>query len=329
MLSRLHPLFAVAGALLCLSACGGGSSGSSGVVGPAPTPPNGPTPGSNSVAVSPSSLAFSGPGSAAQTFTVSSTTANAPLPTIDPFGCGPVVTISTSSTTLPATYTVTPTGNGVCTFVFTIGNRSATLGVNVGGGAGASFTTTANPMTFTLGGGSQIFTATASSGTLTADATSCNGIATVTGGGGTSPQQFTVTPSAVGSCTFSVVDGSNSLLVPVSVNAPNPGANAVIISPTAMSFASPYGAPQQMSISVQGQPGSISIDESSCIAASAKIAYLTLNGVAPGQPVTPPVTATVTPYGTGGYNVPGTGSCTINFTATNGASASLTVVVNR
>ncbi len=329
MLSRLHPLIAVVVGALCLSACGGGSSGSAPVGVPTVVPTNGPVPGANSVAVTPSSLAFSGPGAGAQTFTVSSTTANAPLPTIDPIGCSPVVSISTTSTSLPATYTVTPQGNGVCTFVFTIGNRSATLGINVGGGTGGSFTTSATPLTFTVGGASQTYTATASSGTLSADATSCNGIASVSGGGGTSPQTFTVSPLAVGSCTFSIVDGSNSLLVPVVVNSASPAANSVVISPSAMSFASPYAPTQQMSITIQGQPGSISIDESSCIAASAKIAYLTLNGVPPGQPVSPPVTATVTPYGTGGYNVPGTGSCTINFNASNGASASLTVVVNR
>jgi hypothetical protein len=240
-----------------------------------------------------------------------------------------VATLSTTATTLPATYTVSPQGNGLCSVVVTIGNRSATLGINVGGGAGGSFTTTANPLVFTLGGPAQTYTATASSGTLTGDARSCNGIVNVTGGGGGSPQAFTVTPVAVGSCTLGIVDGSSSILVPIVVNSASPGANSVVISPSAMSFASPYGAPQQMTISVQGQPGSISIDESACIAADAKIAFLTLNGVAPGQPVTPPVTATVTPYGTGGYNVPGTGSCTINFNATNGTSASLTVVVNR
>src|ERR1700676_367988 len=146
MLTRLHPFVAVVGAALCLSACGGGSSGSAPTVFPTAPATNGPVPGSNSVAVTPSSLAFSGPGAGAQTFTVSSTTANAPLPTIDPFGCSPVVSITTTSTTLPATYTVTPQGNGACTFVFTIGNRSATLGINVGGGSGGSFTTTSNPM---------------------------------------------------------------------------------------------------------------------------------------------------------------------------------------
>jgi hypothetical protein len=324
MLSRLHPFFAVAGAALCLSACGGGSSGSGPVFGPTPTPTNGPVPGSNSVAVSPSALAFSGPGAAAQTFTVSSTTANAPLPTINPFGCSPVASISTTSTTLPATYTVTPQGNGVCTFVFTIGNRSATLGINVGGGSGGSFTTSANPMTFTLGGPSQQFTATASSGTLTADATSCNGIASVTGGGGASPQTFTVSPVNLGSCTFSIVDGANSLLVPVVVkSAAQP--DGVVISPAALSFASPSAAGQTVNLSFQGSIGQVSIDESSCTSGSGRIAFLTLNNVPPGQPVTLPQTATVTPYGPGFS----TGSCTIVFVPQSGASASLTVTVNR
>jgi|SRR5947209_6357101 len=325
MLSRLRPFFAVVGAVVFLAGCGGGSSGgSSTVIVPGPTPTNGPVPGANSVAVTPSSLGFSGPGAGAQTFTVTSTTANAPLPTIDPFGCGPVATITTSSTTLPATYTVTPTGNGVCTFVFTIGNRSATLGISVGGASGGTFTTTANPMVFTVGGASQIFTATASSGTLTADATSCNGIATVTGGGGASPQQFTVSPTAVGSCTFSVVDGANSLLVPVVVN-PTTTPNGVIVSPSALSFASPSAAGQTVNLSFQGAIGNVSIDESSCTQSSAKIAFITLNNVPPGQPVTLPQTATVTPYGPNFA----TGSCTIVFTPQSGASASLTVTVNR
>ena len=324
MLSRLHPFFAVAGVALCLSACGGGSSSSTPVVGPTATPTNGPVPGSNSVAITPSALAFSGSGAGAQTFTVSSTTANAPLPAIDPFGCGPVVSISTTSTTLPATYTVTPLGNGVCTFVFTIGNRSATLGITVGGGSGGSFTTAANPMVFTIGGSSQIFTATASSGTLSADPASCNGIATVTGGGGTSPQSFTVSPVGIGSCTFSIVDGSNSLLVPVSVN-PAVQPDGVVVSPSALSFASPNAAGQTVSLNFQGAIGQVSIDESSCIANNAKIAFLTLNNVPPGQPVTLPQTATVTPYGPGFS----TGSCTIVFVPQSGASASLTVTVNR
>jgi hypothetical protein len=208
--------------------------------------------------------------------------------------------------------------------VFTIGNRSATLGINVGGGSGGSITTTANPLTFTLGGPSQTYTASASSGTLSADATSCNGIAAVTGGGGTSPQTFTVSPTAVGSCTFSIVDGSNSLLVPVVVN-PSTTPNGVVVSPSALSFASPNAAGQTVNLSFQGAIGNVTIDESSCTSGSGRIAYLTLNNAQPGQPVTLPQTATVTPYGPAFS----TGSCTIVFTPQSGAAASLTVTVNR
>ncbi|MDQ6926632.1 MAG: hypothetical protein M3154_10415 [Candidatus Eremiobacteraeota bacterium] len=331
MISRLHPFFAMVGAMVCLSACGGGSSGGGSSNG---VPPGGGGPGqigtNSSVAISPSTLAFAAAGSAPQTFTVSSTTPGASLPVIDQFGCSPVVALSSTSTSLPATYTVTPQSNGVCTFVVTIGNRSATLGITVGGAAGGTFTSASSALVFTLGGPAQTYTATASSGTLSADTASCNGIVSVSGGGGASPQTFTVSPLAVGSCTLSIVTGSNALLVPIVVNsAGTTSGAAVFVSPPALSFASPYATPQQVSISAQGSFGQISIDESSCIAASAKIAYLTINGVAPGQPVTPPVTATVTPYGTGGFDNPGTGSCTINFNPQSGASASLTVTVNR
>jgi hypothetical protein len=332
MLSRLRPLFAVVGAALCLSACGGSSGSTPTYVAPGPGPgPNPTPPPPASVSVSPSSLAFTGPTDTPQSFTLSSTTPNAPAPTVNPYGCSGVVTLSPpSSSTLPATYTVTPQGNGVCTFVATIGNRSATLGITVGGATGGTFTSTASPLTFTVGGPAQTFTATATSGTVTADTTSCNGTVSVTPSGGPSPQTFTITPGTAGSCTLSIVDGAHALLVPIVVNPSSTPSSAVFVSPSALSFASPYDAPQQVSITAQGSYGNITIDESSCIAPSAKIAYLTFNGVPPGQAVTPPVTATVTPYGTGGYNVPGTGSCTINFVSSTGAApASITVVVNR
>ncbi|HWT04464.1 MAG TPA: hypothetical protein VN224_01790, partial [Xanthomonadales bacterium] len=127
-----------------------------------------------------------------------------------------------------------------------------------------------------------------------------------------------------GSCTFSIVDGSNSLLVPVVVN-PSSTPNGVVVSPSALSFASPNAAGQTVNLSFQGSIGQVTIDESSCIANNAKIAFLTLNNVQPGQPVTLPQTATVTPYGPGFA----TGSCTIVFVPQSGASASLTVTVNR
>jgi hypothetical protein len=329
MLSRLHPSFAVIGALLCLSACGGGSSSSTPVTGPPLPPGPGPTPPASSVSVTPSSLAFAGPGTGTQTFTVSSTTPNAPLPTIDQFGCNPVATITTTSSSLPATYTVNPTANGVCAVVVTIGNRSATLGINVGGGSGGSFTTTANPLVFTQGGPAQTYTATATSGTLTADTAACSGIVSVSGGGGASPQTFTVTPGSPGSCTLSIVDGSSAILVPIVVNASSPPASAVVVSPPALSFASINAPAQQVSISFTGSVGQVSIDESSCTAAGAKIAFLTINSGPSGQTVSLPATATVTPYGTAGSGNPASGSCTINFNPQTGSSASLTITVDR
>jgi len=101
--------------------------------------------------------------------------------------------------------------------------------------------------------------------------------------------------------------------------------DGVVISPAALSFASPSAASQTVNLSFQGSIGQVSIDESSCTASSGRIAYLTLNNVPPGQPVTLPQTATVTPYGPGFS----TGSCTIVFVPQSGASASLTVTVNR
>jgi hypothetical protein len=327
MLSRVRPFVAVVGTALCLAACGGGSNSSTPVTVPTTTrtsPPGGN--GSNSsVAVSPGSLAFAGAGSGAQTFTVTSSTPNPPFPTIDQFGCAPVATISTTSTTLPATYTVTPTGNGLCSLVVTIGNRSAALGINVGGGSGGSFTTTSNPLIFTVGGPAQTYTASASSGTLSADTASCSGIASVSGGGGTSPQTFTVSPLSAGSCTLSIVDGANALLVPIVVNASSGPANAVTVSPQALSFASQSSGPQSVTINFTGSVGNVSIDESSCIAAGAKIAFITLDNLPPGQTAALPRTATVTPYGPGNA----AGSCTINFNPQTGSPASLTVTMNQ
>jgi hypothetical protein len=224
---------------------------------------------------------------------------------------------------------VTPNGNGLCSLVVTIGNRSASLGINVGGGAGGSFTTTANPLVFAQGGPAQTYTATATSGTLTGDSTSCSGIVSVSGGGGASPQTFTISPLNPGSCTFTIIDGSSAILVPIVVNASNTAASAVIVSPPALSFSSINAPAQQVSISFQGSVGQVSIDESSCTAAGAKIAFLTINGGSSGQTVTLPATATVTPYGTAGSGNPASGSCTINFNPQSGASASLTVTVDR
>ena len=317
---RARALFGGLALSLALAACGGGSSGSGG--GGGNPPPVGP----GSVTITPSSMSFSGPGAASQTFTVSSTVTGVAAPTIDQFGCSPVATITTNSSTLPATYTVTPTGNGTCSVVANVGHQSASIGITVGGGSGAGLSGSGGTITLTIGGSPGTFTATASSGTILPDTTACNGIAQISGAGGPAPQQtFSITPIAAGSCVFTVVDGSSSLAVNVVVNSPG-GSAAVFVTPSSMTFASRSAAAQSGTITENGLVGNVSINEDSCTGTPSgpKIAYLTITGVPPGQPVTLPANFTITPYGPG-FN---SGTCQIVFTPQTGASATLTVTVN-
>ena len=323
MLTALRPRSGALALVLCLAACGGGSSGST----PVSFAPNTPVT-VGSVSISPSTIAFAGTGSAPQTFTVSSTVAGGTGAVIDSAACAPAVLISGGSSTLPATYTVTPQTIGSCAIVFTVGTKSAAIGITVGtppnspGSIGGS----GNGLTFTLGGAAQSYTVNVSGGsgpgTVTFDATACNGIATVSGAGGTPPQTFTATPVGVGSCAVTVTDGSLSFTVPITVNAPTSG-TGLFVTPQALSFSSRNAPAQSIAISFQGNVGSVSIDESSCT--NAKIAYFTLSGVAPGQPISLPANGTVTPYGSG---VGASGSCTIVFTPQSGGSASLAINVS-
>jgi len=316
---RARALFGGLALSFALAACGGGSSGSGGGGNP---PPVGP----GSVTITPGSMSFSGPGAASQSFTVSSTVTGVAAPTIDQFGCAPVATITTNSTTLPATYTVSPTGNGTCTVVANVGHESASIGITVGGGGGSGLSGSGGTVTLTVGGSPGTFTATASSGTILPDTTACNGIAQIGGAGGPAPQQsFTITPIAAGSCIFTVVDGSSSLAVNVVVNSPG-GSAAVFVTPPSMTFASRGAAAQSGTITENGLVGNVSINEDSCTGTPSgpKIAYLTITGVPPGQPVTLPANFTVTPYGTSFQS----GTCQIVFTPQTGASATLTVTVN-
>jgi hypothetical protein len=312
---RARALFGAIALSLCLAGCGGGSSSGGG------NNVNPPPPGNGSVTISPTSLTFSGAGAASQQFTVSSTVPGISAPQIDPVGCAPVVSIATTSTTLPATYTVTPTGNGTCSFVVNVGHQSAAIGITVGGGGASPVNGSASQITLTLGGGPGSFTATASSGTLTPDATACSGIVQVNGAGGASPQTFTLVPLAAGSCTFIVVDGASSVSVPITVNTPS-GSAAVFVSPSSMTFATRSAAAQTGTLSNTGQVGQVTINEDECIGVAsppgAKIAYVTVNGT------TLPTTFTVTPYGPSFQS----GTCRIFFNPQNGTPATLTVTVN-
>jgi len=306
-----------------LAACGGGgSSGSS-------TPPGpGPTLAPGSVLISPGSLAFSGPGAAPQTFTVSTTVGNVGgVPAVDPIGCAPVANIATASTSLPATYTVTPTGNGSCSFVVTIDHQSATIGITVGGGSGTSISTSAPAVTLFVGGTSGSLTVSASSGTLVPDASACAGIAAISGSGGPSPQTFTISPLSAGSCTFTVVDGASSVSVQITVNPNNGGQNALFITPSSLDFASQAAPAQTATLSFSGNAGQVSVNENDCIGQTGKPKLVFVTIGTPGQPVTLPATVTVTPYTTNGGG--GSGTCSIFFTSSVGATqAVLTVTVH-
>jgi hypothetical protein len=301
-----RPLSALAALVLSLSlaACGGGgsSSGGGGTV-----PPNSPT-----VTISPSSLAFSGPGAAAQTFTVSSSLGNVPAPTVDLLGCAPVASLGTTSATLPATYTVTPQGNGSCTVVVTVNHQSSSLGITVGGASSPALGSI-SPVSVFVGGTAGSVTVSASSGNLIPDATSCSGIAAVGGSGGPSPQTFTIAGVSPGTCTLVIADGASSTTASITVSANPSGANALTITPSTVTFASPNAGPQQSTLNFTGNVGQVAINEDDCIGNTGKpkIAFLTV----PTGSL--PQTVTITPYGTPGTD--GT-SCSIVFTSSVGAT---------
>ncbi|GAC1658929.1 MAG: hypothetical protein NVS4B13_02710 [Candidatus Elarobacter sp.] len=310
-------------AALALAACGGGGSGGGSSIAPGPAP----TPGPGSVTIAPASLSFSGPGTPAQTFTISSSFTNLPPPAVNSLGCGSVATFATASTSLPATYTVSPTGNGSCALVVKVGSQAAALGITVGGGAGPALSQTTNAITVFVGGTPGSVTVTASSGTLTPDGSACAGIAAVGGSAGPSPQTYTIAPLAPGNCTLVVVDGASTVLVPITVNANPGGTNALFITPSAMTFASPLDAAQQANLTFSGNVGQVTINQDDCIGntGKTKIAYLQLTGTAPGTPVSLPQNVTITPYPNRAAS--GT-SCSIFFTSSVGASqAVLTIVV--
>jgi hypothetical protein len=298
---------------LSLAACGGGGSSSGG--GGGTVPPNSPT-----VTITPSSLAFSGPGAAAQTFTVSSSLGNVPAPTVDLLGCAPVASLGTTSATLPATYTVTPQGNGSCTVVVTVNHQSSSLGITVGGASSPALGPI-SPVSVFVGGTAGSVTVSASSGTLTADATSCSGIAAVGGSGGPSPQTFTIAGVAPGTCTLVIADGASSTTASITVSANPGGPNAVTITPSTLTFASPNAGAQQSTLNFTGNVGQVAINQDDCIGNTGKpkIAFLTV----PTGSL--PQTVTITPYGTPGTD--GT-SCSIVFTSSVGATqAVLTVFI--
>ncbi len=173
---RARALFGGIALTLALAACGGGTTSVGGGGGGGGQQPNGP----GTLSVTPASLAFSGPGAAPQTFTVSSTVPNLAAPNLNTSGCAPVASIATTATTLPATYTVTPNANGSCSFTFDLGHASAAIGVTVGPSSGNTISGNPQNVNLYVGGTNGSVSVTSSTGSYALDATACSGIASVT-----------------------------------------------------------------------------------------------------------------------------------------------------
>jgi hypothetical protein len=330
MQSSLRPLFGALALSLAatLAACGGGGTSAPAAVptGSATVAPSAP-PSGQGVSAYPGTLTFTGAGAPAQAFNVQITGTNAGAPSLTT-QCGTVATVVNTANPSAGiyTYTVTPTGAGGCTVVFTAGSSSASVGITVGAVAGGSLSS--NNTTLTIpAGGTGSFTVTASAGTIAYDAAACNGIANVTvaSGGGTASTTFNVVPVATGNCAVTAYDGAFSFQENIIVQG-TLGPNAVIVTPTSLHFSSSSAAAQNITVSKQGNIGQVSIDESSCYSSAsggARLAFLTLTGVTAGTVVNLPVNATVQPIAsnTGG------GTCQIVFTPQTGSSATLLVSI--
>ncbi|MEA2666416.1 MAG: hypothetical protein QOI11_3360 [Candidatus Eremiobacteraeota bacterium] len=192
---------------------------------------------------------------------------------------------------------VTPGGGG------TGGTTTGSVAVSP---SGLQFPTPSSPP--------QTFTVSSSASGVTApviDSSTCtfNGqqIVTITGGGGTLPATYTVTPNAslqqvpgalpgtYGNCTLVFTSGTNTATLPILVGTNSSGPQTLTATPSSLSFAATNAAAQTFTVTGNGGtgPGTVSTNSSSC----AGIAAVSGSGGAPPQ------TFTVTPIGAGGCAV--------------------------
>ncbi len=186
------------------------------------------------------------------------------------------------------------------------GATTGPLSVNLPSGGLQFPTPTSPPLNFTV--------SSTASGVLapTIDASACttNGqqIVTISGGGGSLPATYTVTPNpnlqqvpgalpgTYGNCTLVLGSGTNVAIVPILVGTNSSGPQTISAAPTSLSFAATNSAPQTFTVTGNAGtgPGTVSINSSSC----AGIATVT------GSGGPPPQTFTVTPAGaTGGCSI--------------------------
>lgn len=132
------------------------------------------------------------------------------------------------------------------------------------------------------------------------DGSTCAGIVTIAGGGGTLPQTYTVTPvagSAGGGCTVVFISGTNAATIGIAVGGTvgYTGPLSVTAAPASLAFTAAGAAAQTFTVNAGGGagPGTASVDAAAC----AGIATVT------GSAATPPASFTVTPVGTGGCSL--------------------------
>lgn len=159
------------------------------------------------------------------------------------------------------------------------------------------------------------------------DAFSCNGVASVSGGGGTLPATYTVTPnpaSAGGGCTLVFVSGANTATLGIGVSPPAGGAGytgptSIAAAPSALTFSAAGAAAQSFTVSATGGgPGTVSVNAQSC-AGIATVA-------GSGGPA--PQSFSVTPVGLGTCSVvvvDGIASTTVPINVGSTSAAAVTV----
>lgn len=196
------------------------------------------------------------------------------------------------------------------------GGSSVTPGGGGGGGtttgsvavspSGLQFTTPSAPP--------QTFTVSSSASNVAApviDGSTCtiNGqqIVTITGGGGTLPATYTVTPNPAlqpvagalpgtyGNCTLVFTSGTNVATLPILVGTNSSGPQTLTATPSSLTFAATNAAAQTFTVTGNAGtgPGTVSVNGTSCTG----IAAVSGSGGAPPQ------TFTVTPVGAGGCSI--------------------------
>ena len=122
-----------------------------------------------------------------------------------------------------------------------------------------------------------------------------------------------------------IADGASSANAVITVSANPGGPNALTLTPSTLTFASPNAGAQHTTLNFTGNVGSVAFNQTDCDGTNGRprIAFFTLTNVPPGQPASLPQDITVTPFGTAGTSGL---SCSIIFTPSIGATQAVLTV---